>query len=345
VTAAPGPATSGPRPVGVAVVGTGGVAALHLSALARDPGARLVGVCDVVASRARHAAGAPGQGARWTERLDDVLAWPDAEAVIVCTPNDTHADLGGRVVASGRHLLVEKPLAIDLAGADRLIEAAERAGVVLMPGQTQRFTDTGIRVREAVEAGLVGRPTYARSSLLAGWIWGGWGSWVLDPARSGGHVVHNGVHGLDLVAWWLGDEPVEVVARGVLGTSGALRIHDHFSVQVRHRGGAVATVEVSRAGRPRSIVLRESVVAGSAGVVRQAPAGGGGTLLNEAGAVPLGFDAQAGFDREVGAWLHAIRSGGPPPVSAHDGRVALAAALAAERSLRTGRPERVEGVA
>lgn len=332
-----------PRPVGVAVVGTGGVAALHLSALARDAGARLVGVCDVVAARARDAAGAAGPDVRWTGDLAELLAWPEVEAVVVCTPNDTHAAIGGQVLGSGRHLLMEKPLAIDLAGADALIEAAERSGVLLMPGQTHRFYDLGLRLREAVDSGALGKPTYARSSLHAGWIWGGWGSWVLDPSRSGGHVVHNGVHGLDLVTWWLGGEPLEVMARGVHGTSGALRIWDHFAVHVRYRDGAVAVVEVSRATRPRSIVLRESVVAGTAGVARQVPAAGGGLLLDEAGAVPLGFDAQVGFDREVGAFLAAVRSAGPPPVSALDGRRALAMALAAERSLVTGRPVRVAG--
>jgi predicted dehydrogenase len=334
---------SRPAPVGVAVVGTGGVAGLHLSALARDPRAQLAGVCDVVGAKAREAAHSAGEGVPWTDRLDDLLDWPDVEAVIVCTPSDTHAEVGERVLVTGRHLLIEKPLAIDLPGADRLIEAAERAGVVLMPGQTQRFYDHAMRIREAIDEGAVGRPTYARSSLLAGWIWGGWGSWVLDPARSGGHVVHNGVHGLDLVTWWLGDEPASVMARGVMSTSGTLRIHDHFAVQVRYRGGAVATVEVSRAGRPRSIVLRESVVAGEAGIVRQTPGGGGGSLFNEAGAAPLGFDAQRGFDREVGGWLEAILRGGRPPVSAAEGRTALAMALAAERSLVTGVPARVEG--
>jgi predicted dehydrogenase len=302
-----------------------------------------VGVCDVVAARAREAAGRAGGDVRWTERLDDMLAWPDVEAVIVCTPNDTHVPVGTRVLDAGRHLLMEKPLAIDLAGADTLIDAAARANVTLMPGQTHRFYDLGIRLREAVADGRIGRPTYARSSLHAGWIWGPWGSWVLDPARSGGHVVHNGVHGLDLVTWWLGADPVEVIARGVHGTSGALRIWDYFAVQIRYRDGPAATVEVSRATRPRSIVLRGSLVAGTEGVVRQTPSDGSGLLFDESGAAALGFDAQVGFDREVAAFLAAIRDGEPPPVSALDGHRALAMALAAERSLETGRPVRVGG--
>jgi predicted dehydrogenase len=322
------------------VVGTGGVATLHLAAVARLDGVRLVGVCDVDAGRARAAAIGGGDGVRWTTDLDACLAWPDVDGVIVCTPNDTHRDVGTAVLSADRHLLIEKPIAIDLAGADALIDVAERRGLVLMPGQTQRFYEPGRALRAAVDRGDVGRPTYARSTLVAGWIWGGWGAWVLDPARSGGHILHNGIHGIDLVTWLLGDVPVESFARGYRGTSSALEIDDHFAVVLRFRGGAQAIVEVSRAARPRSIVVRETIVAGAGGVVRITPASGG-TVSNEAGSVGLGFDAQVGFDREVAAWVSAARDGVPLPVTAHDGRLALAASLAAERSARTGRPVRV----
>jgi predicted dehydrogenase len=329
--------------LGVAVVGTGGVAALHLAAVGRLQGVRLVGVCDVDAGRARTAAAGAGDGVRWTTDLDACLAWPDVEGVIVCTPNDTHREVGLRVLEAGRHLLIEKPIAIDLRSADALIDAAERHRLVLMPGQTQRFYEPGRALRAAIDRGDVGRPTFARSTLVAGWIWGGWGAWVLDPTRSGGHILHNGIHGIDLVTWWIGDEPVEAFARGYRGTSPALGIDDHFSVVLRFRGGAQAVVEVSRAARPRSIVIRESVVAGADGIVRITPASGGGIVANEAGSVGLGFDAQVGFDREVAAWVAAARDGAALPVTAQDGRLALAASLAAERSARTGRPVRVAG--
>ncbi len=111
-------------PIGIAVVGTGGVAAMHLAALSRIPGARLVGVCDIDQGRARAAAIGAGEGVRWTTSLDECLAWTDVQGVIVCTPNDTHADVGMAVLGASRHLLMEKPIALDLAGADRLISEA-----------------------------------------------------------------------------------------------------------------------------------------------------------------------------------------------------------------------------
>lgn len=327
--------------LGVAVVGTGGVAAMHLAALGRTPGARLVGVCDIDAGRARAAAIGAGEGVRWTTALEDCLGWADADAIIVCTPNDTHAEVGLTVLRAGRHLLMEKPIALDLAGADALIEEADRRGLVLMPGQSQRFYDTNRAIKAAVDQGDVGRPTHARATFLAGWLWGGWGSWVLDPARSGGHVVHNGVHGIDLTSWWLGARVTEVLAIGGPVTAAGLGIADHFTVHLRHDTGATAIVEMSRAVRPRATVVRELVVAGTDGVVRQAMSDVGGVLVDESGSSLLGFDGQDGFDREVEAWVAAVGDGRPLPVTAADGRAALAAALAAERSIVTGRATRV----
>lgn len=328
---------------GVAVVGTGGVAALHLAALQHVAGVRLAGVCDIDAGRAQAAAQGGGEGIPWTTSLDACLAWPDVDGVIVCTPNDTHTDVGLAVLRSGRHLLMEKPIALDLHGADLLIEAADAAGLTLMPGQSQRFYDTNRAIMAAVHRGDVGRPSYARVSFLAGWIWGGWGSWVLDPARSGGHVLHNGIHGIDLASWWLGARPVEVLARASHQTSAALDIADHFTVHVRYDSGAVAVIEISRGMRPRSGSIRELAVAGDRGVVRQSIGDAGGVLVNESGSSLLGFDGQEGFDREVAAWVAASRDGTPPPVTAQDGRTALAASLAGERSIVTGRMVRVGG--
>lgn len=326
---------------GVLLVGAGGVGALHLTAVARHSQARLVGVCDVDADRARAAARRVGDDVRSSASLDDALGWSNVHGVIVCTPNDTHVEVGLSVLESGSHLLLEKPIAIDLDGAEALIETAAKAERILMPGHTYRFSDLGLAVRDAVCQGTIGRPMFARTSLLAGWIWGDWSSWVLDPTRSGGHVVHNGVHGLDLVTWWLDDEPVEAFARGHRGTSVNLQIDDHFHIVVRYGNGSLAIVEVGRATRPQTIVDRETIVVGDRGVVRHGVQDGGGLLHTERGTVPLGYDAQLSFDRQLAAWVEAADTG-RPAVTGEDSRRALAVALAAQRSIITGQPSMVE---
>ena len=322
--------------LGIGVVGAGQAAAFHLTAVGRHPGARLIGVCDVDESRAHDAARSQPSECRWTSSLDEMLTWPEIEAVIVCTPSATHADIGRSAIGAGKHVLVEKPLGLNLDSVDLLIDTASRAGVVLMPGHTHRFYDYGLSIRAAIPE-RVGEPQYARLTLLAGWIWGGWSSWVLDPGRSGGHVVHNGVHGLDLVTWWMDDEPVEVAAVGQKATSAALQIWDYFEVAVRYRRGGAAVIEVSRGHRPRAAIERGALVAGTRGILTIPRGGWGGEMSTEAGSSPLGFDAQSGFDREVAAFVEAVTAGKPPPVSGADGRRALAMAIAAEEAILSGR--------
>jgi predicted dehydrogenase len=327
---------------GVGVVGTGAVAQLHLAALRKTPNARLVGVADVVPDRARSAAIAYSKDVRWSGSAAELFAWPEVDGVIVCTPNRTHAEVVAQALTAGKHVLVEKPLALDLASADRLVRAAESSGLVLMPGHTHRFYDYGRQIKEWLDAGRLGNPRYVRLSISTGWIWGGWGSWVIDPAESGGHLLHNGVHMLDLVTWWLGADPVQVMARGQKLTSSHLQIWDYFHVVIGYAGGAAAVVEFSRGSRPRGGVERSLTVAGDAGFLTMPADGWGGILRTDEGTSPLGFDGQQGFDREVAAWVQAAAHREPSPVKPQDGRRAVQLALAAEASITAARPVRVD---
>jgi predicted dehydrogenase len=326
---------------GVGVIGTGAVAQMHLTALHRAPDARLVGVADVVAERARVAALGYAPDVWWTESAADLLGRPDIDGVIVCTPNRTHADLVEQAITAGKHVLVEKPLALDVQSADRLVATAESKSIVLMPGHTHRFYDYGRRIKEWLAEGRVGTPRYARLAITTGWIWGGWDAWVIDPEQSGGHMLHNGVHLLDLVTWWLGAEPVEVMARGQRLTSPHLRIWDYFHVAIAYSNGAAAVVEFSRGSRPRGGVERSVTVGGDAGYMTVPVDGWGGLLRTEDGTSPLGFDGQQGFDREVAAWVAACAHGGGPPVTARDGRRAVQLAIAAESSIANSAPVRI----
>ena len=327
---------------GVGVIGTGAVAANHMTALAKTLGAHLVGVADVAPGRAKSVALEHGADVRWSETASELLSWPEVDGVIVCTPNRTHAEIVGQALSAGKHILVEKPLALDVESADRLVGAAKSRGLVLMPGHTHRFYDYGRQIKEWLATGRLGRPRYARLSIATGWIWGGWGSWVLDPAESGGHLLHNGVHMLDLVTWWLGDEPVELMARGQKLTSANLQIWDYFHVVIGYAGGAAAVVEFSRGSRPRGGVERSLTVAGTEGFLSIPADGWGGLLRTDEGTAPVGFDGQQGFDREVAAWVQAATHGDPAPVTPQDGRRAVQLALAAEDSIATGRRVRID---
>src|SRR5581483_10908520 len=106
------------------------------------PDVRLVGVADVDAGRARAAVRGVAD-ARWTTSVSELLAWPELDGCIVCTPNDTHVELGLAIASAGKHLLMEKPLAITRDGADHLVAAFEQRKLVLMGAHTHRFYDYG----------------------------------------------------------------------------------------------------------------------------------------------------------------------------------------------------------
>jgi predicted dehydrogenase len=326
--------------VGVAVIGTGFVASLHLAAIAALPDARLVGVADVDAARAQ-AAVRGVDGARWTTSVDDLLTWPDVDACIVCTPNDTHAALGIAIARAGKHLLMEKPLTVRIDEADGLVAAFRARDLVLMAAHTHRFYDYGRVIKHAIEAGDIGRPVYVRLAVLGGWIWPDWRAWVLDPSRSGGHILHNGIHLLDLATWWVGDAPESVYVQGRKETSGDLAIHDYLSMVVRYRGGCTAVCEMSRANRPRTFAYRDVFVQGTTSALSLPWDAEQGLAFLEGGMGLLPGDSQAGFTREVAAWLAAIRGHAQPAVTGEEGRLAVAMAVAGEESLRTGQVARV----
>lgn len=329
-------------PIGMLVVGTGFIAGQHMAAIHADPRARLVGVVDIDPGRAAGAARAHG-GVLWTTDLAEALTWPEAVACVVCTPNDTHAGIALAVAAAGRHLLVEKPLATRAGDARRVVEAFAAAGRTLMPAHTHRWYDYARTVKSVIDSGDLGRPEFARLAILGGWIWPDWRGWMLDPARSGGHALHNGVHLLDLVTWWMADRPAAVYARGRKQTAAELDIYDYLEMVVEFEGGATAVCEMSRAHRPASLGRRDVLVAGSAGSLALPWDGEPNVVVDEAGTHPLPPAGSEGFTAQLGGWIAAIE-GGPQPVTGGDGALAVALGVAAERSIATGVPVRVADV-
>lgn len=328
---------SGLAPVRIGLVGAGGIALSHMNAIRTSPHAELSVICDTAVDRARSAA--IDMGSRWTGDLDELLADPEVDAVILCTPNSTHEALGERVLRAGKHLLVEKPLAMTLAGADRLISLAEQFGLALAVGHSHRFSDQSLALAEVLAAGTIGEPRFVRIVMNGGWIWPGWQHWVLNPEVSGGHSLHNGVHLMDLASWWIGDRPVSVYSRGQRVTSAALDIADYLVTQVEYAGGASAICEVSRAERPRNAAALELTVVGTEGSVSREWDADGLLRHNDDGfsaPAPSG-SAERTFVRELESFVAATRTPGTviPPVSA--AREVTALAIASELSLATNR--------
>lgn len=315
---------------GVLVVGTGMIAEQHIAALRANRRARLVGVVDTDPARAAAASRANG-GLPATTDLAEALAWPGVDGVIVCTPNASHADIATRVAAAGKHLMIEKPLATTTAAARAVVEAFR--GLNLAVAHTHRCYDYSRAVKAAVDSGDIGEPLLIRAAMLGGWIWGDWHAWVLDPARSGGHQLHNGVHVLDLVTWWMGTAPESVYARGRKQTATELPIYDYLEMVLRFPGGRVAQCEMSRAHRPASNSHRDVLVIGTEGSLELPWDAEQSLLFGESGLTTVPPASGDAFARQLDAWLD-----GTPVASGADGLAAVAMAEAAEESMATGQP-------
>lgn len=318
----------------VMIIGSGFVAGLHLQALATCREAEIAGVVDLDAAKAESLARRCG-GVPWSTDLQRACAEWAPDAAIVCTPNSTHLDVGRALARQRVHVLMEKPLATTYADALLLAGEFERSGLVLSAAHTHRFGRYANAIRDVIRGGDIGVVRHVRFSALNGWIWADWRGWQIDAEGSGGHALHNGVHALDLVTWWIDDVPVGVHASGRKQSAAQLDIFDYLVITVRYASGATAVCEFSRASRPRALSYRDVVVAGAEGVARL-PWDGEGLRLHAVGrpgvlpAVPEPFEAQ------LRAWIGRILGADTASVGAADGVRAVALAEAAERSMASG---------
>ena len=141
--------------INFAIIGCGRIAPRHAQSIKQLPGAKLVAVCDIIESRARHFA-SEYCATPYTD-YRDVLDRPDIDIVNVCVPSGLHKTVGVDVAASGKNLLVEKPISLTLEDADALIEAAANAGVKLGVVLQNRFNPPMKDVRQLIDEGLLGK--------------------------------------------------------------------------------------------------------------------------------------------------------------------------------------------
>lgn len=267
---------------------------------------------------------------------DDLIS--SCDAVDICLPTDLHAQFALKAVAAGRAVFVEKPMARTMEECFAIINAAAASGVPLMPGQVVRFFPEFKQGNKMVKAGMVGEPAAARTRRGGG-APKGVDLWFMDHERSGGVLLDLAIHDFDWLRWTLG-EVSGVYARslGVSKGSGP----DYALSTLQFQSGAIAHVESTWMDPSGFRTAFE--VAGSGGIIehdsRNTP-----TLrthiATESGCQTQTEANYTGTDdpyyQELRAFIEALAKGTPPPVTGHDGAMAVAIGLAALESARTGR--------
>ena len=333
------------EPIRFAAIGCGRLGALHAENLALAiPEATLAMVIDSDPAVARSIG--ERLGVRWATQAAAALSDPEIDAVAISTASDSHADLIVAAASAGKAIFCEKPIALDLDDADRAIAAVKRAGVPLQIGFMRRYDPAYIEAKQLIMSGQIGTTLTFRAASLDGSI---------SPSRDflkrcGGIMLDVALHDFDLARWLMDDEVVEVYATGAVLVHQVLRDIgdvDNAAVTLRFSRGGIGIVQVSHTAVYGYDIATE--VLGTAGAVRAGELRRT-DLWRFSGDGRVSHDTMPGFlerfalayRQELAAFAIAVRDEYSPQPSGHDGRAALAVALAARRSLNAGHPIRVE---
>ena len=224
----------------IGLIGAGAIGRAHLATFRHIEGARVAGVADPAIERARELAAMAGTEAHTDYRT--LLGHVDA--AWICTPPRLHLDQTLACAAAGAHVFCEKPIALDLGEADRMIAATRRAGVHLMIGQVIRYYPETVVLKQLVDAGELGEPVVAFGRRLLAAPPAQWTDWRRDVALSGGFAVDSAIHEVDTVRFLAG-EVASVVARVARGDPGRPAIDTDLRTLLALTNGATATVEAS----------------------------------------------------------------------------------------------------
>ncbi|MFC0534223.1 Gfo/Idh/MocA family protein [Phytohabitans kaempferiae] len=234
-----------------AVIGCGTIGQVHAAAIAGlAPRARFALAVDEDPTRAKSLAAAHGADA--VSSIDEALTWPGIDAVAVCTPSGTHADLAIRAMRAGKHVVVEKPLDVSLDAALPVARAQRDTGKTATVISQHRFDPSSQTLIRAVRSGTLGRLT---SGVVSVSWWREQSYYDSAPWRGtqaldgGGALINQGIHTIDLLLWMLGT-PAEVFAHTACLTHERVEIEDTATATIRFTNGALAVVHCTTAAYP-----------------------------------------------------------------------------------------------
>jgi predicted dehydrogenase len=245
--------------------------------------------------------GGPGQrfdfaGVKQYRNIPDLLADPGIEAVDLCLPTWLHEEVAVAALRAGKHVLVEKPMALDGASARRMIAEAARAGRVLMCAQVLRFFPEYLALQQAIPGlGAVRAAFFGRRCGEPGW-----GGWLKDPAKSGGGAFDLLIHDIDVCLWLFGP-PLAVSATGFA---------DWVAGQLFY-GGFTVGIEGGWQVSPAYPFCMEYRVTLERGIVEYSSAGKS-PMAFDATERPLGLAATGGYAAEIEYFVECCVGGKPP---------------------------------
>ena len=321
----------------IGLVGAGFMGGVHLDAYASIPDVEVVGVADARVEAA--VAGAKMVGARPYTSYEELVAVEEVEVVDVCLPTAFHRDLAVRAAGEGRHVILEKPMALTMEDAKQILDAFSGDGPRLFVGHVVRFFPEYVGIKQKIDAGDLGTVGVVRTSRRSPFLLG-WNDWYADWRVSGGVLLDLVIHDFDFLRWALG-EVQRVYARGILGRE--YNRLDYVLATLRFESGAIAHVE-GHWGYPGPFNYSIEVAGSDALLAVDSTEPTSLQLIGGAPEeVPDLASGKSPYEKELEHFIHCIATGEEPIVQAHDACEALRIGLAATDSVLTGEPVTLGG--
>ena len=319
----------------VGVIGCGAMGTHLANQCASLPNAEVIAMCDIVRERADKLAEA--FKAKSFTKYKSLLKKGDVDAVIVATPNNSHAKITIDSARAGKHIFCEKPMALTLKECDAMIAAAKKAGVMLMVGQVLRLFPVFWRTKQIIASGELGKPfgmfvqRTGQADAFRHKTWRGY------RKSCGGLLLEINAHELDFMRFILG-EATEVYAQMGNFCSPESEIEDLAFVTIKFASRAIAILHSSTAvsiGEYRNTIqcAEGTLTNGGFGGPIQYQRNGGEVVTIEASEI----EKPEPYQDELASFVNTITTGSPMVFDARDGRAAVELALAAYRSAKTGK--------
>ncbi len=328
------------KKIKVAVAGLGRIGKIHLTNLCQNfPELEVVAVMDII-NESKSIAD-QFMIPKFEKNFDDLLAVPGLDAVIICSPTDTHADYVIKAAKAGKQIFCEKPLDLSLEQVAKTLDVVEQSGVKLMLGFNRRFDPNFLKIKSMVDAGQVGDPQILKITSR-------------DPGPppisyikvSGGLFMDMAIHDFDMARYIMNKEVVEVYSRSAvlvdpaIGDAGDI---DTALTTLTFEDGTMANIDNSRKAVYGYDQRLE--VFGSKGMVKADNNFPDNHQHYSAdgihGSLPLNFFLErytTSYLNEMAAFFKSIRTGEDLAVSGKDGLEAMKIALAALKSVKENRP-------
>ena len=334
------------KTIKLAIAGLGRIGKIHLKNLCRNfPEVDIIGAMDVL-DESQSIADEFNVGS-FVQTIDALLALPELDGVVICSPTDTHADYVERAAKAGKQIFCEKPLDLSLDRVKAVTAAVEQAGVGLMLGFNRRFDPEFRRIRELVVNGSIGDPQIIKITSR-------------DPGPppveyikvSGGMFLDMTIHDFDMARYISGKQVTEVFAKGAvmvdpaIGQAGDI---DTASIILTFEDDSMAIIDNCRKavyGYDQRLEVFGSK--GMAQAENNFP--NNHKLYTDSGvfgALPLHFFLErydASYNLEMRAFIDALGAGSKMPVDGQDGLMSIAIGLAAKQSVNQNRPVKLSEI-